>query len=145
MAVGNAILDKHLFMDCSGDEEVLSPGMKHRHYAPNTKCMLVYSSNNEKLVKKIKELAKNYKNPLIISANENVKEYEYFKNVLAIGSKNNLSEISHNIFSTLRKVDSFNSDIVFIEGVKKQGIGLAIMNRLIRACEYNYLDLDEGE
>lgn len=143
--LGNANLDKHLFIDCDENEEVLSPGMKHRHYAPNTKCILIYSEDNKKLVDKIKELSANYQNPLILSTNENIKEYINFKNVLAVGSQDNLNEISHNIFSTLRKVDSYNSDIVLIQGVTKKGIGLAIMNRLIRACEYNYLDLDKGE
>ena len=55
--------------------------------------------------------------------------------------KNNLDEISKNIFSALRKVDSFNPNIVFIEGVESTGLGLAIMNRLIRACEYNYIEV----
>ena len=30
-----------------------------------------------------------------------------------------------------------NCDLVIIEGTKKEGIGLAIMNRLIRACNYD--------
>ena len=41
----------------------------------------------------------------------------------------------------LRKVDSFKPHIVIIEGVKNDGIGLAIMNRLIRACEYHYIKI----
>lgn len=30
------------------DKPVASPGMKYRHYAPNTKCILVYSKDKEK-------------------------------------------------------------------------------------------------
>ena len=30
---------------------------------------------------------------------------------------------------------------IFIEGVKKEGIGLAIMNRLIRACSHEYIEI----
>ena len=52
-----------------------------------------------------------------------------------------LEEISKNIFTILRNVDKFDPDIVIIEGVEKQGLGLAIMNRLIRACEYNYIEI----
>ena len=40
-----------------------------------------------------------------------------------------LEEISKNIFTLLRKVDSYNVDLVIIEGVKKEGLGLAIMIR----------------
>ena len=53
----------------------------------------------------------------------------------------NLEEISKNIFTLLRKVDSYKVDLVIIEGVKKEGLGLAIMNRLIRACEHNYIEI----
>ncbi len=52
-----------------------------------------------------------------------------------------LEEVTKNIFKILRKVDSYNPDIVLIEGVQKDGLGLAIMNRLIRACEHNYIEL----
>lgn len=45
------------------------------------------------------------------------------------------------MFTDLRKVDKYNPDIVIIEGVNKSGMGLAIMNRLIRACEYNYIEI----
>lgn len=51
-----------------------------------------------------------------------------------------LEEISKNIFTILRKVDNYNPDIVIIEDVKSEGLGLAIMNRLIRACSYNYIE-----
>lgn len=141
--IGNVTLDKHLFVDCVEDETVLSPGMKHSHYAPNTSCMLVYGKDNSMLVRKINELAKNYSNPLVITNNENVEKYSTIPHVLTVGSKYDLSEISHNIFSILRKIDAYHADMVFIEGVSKDGIGLAIMNRLIRACSYHYIDLDK--
>lgn len=32
-------------------------------------------------------------------------------------------------------------DIAIIEGVEAKGIGLAIMNRLIRACEHDYIEV----
>ena len=54
------------------------------------------------------------------------------KSLLVISNDN---EIAKNIFSNLRKADSFNPDIVIIEGVKNEGVGLAIMNRLIKACD----------
>lgn len=51
----------------------------------------------------------------------------------------NLDEIAKNIFTLLRKVDKQKVDLVIIEGVGEQGIGLAITNRLIRACNYQYI------
>lgn len=140
--IGCVKIDEHIFSKISSNEKVLSPGMKYRHYAPNSKCVLVYSENNTLLINKILELSDKYKNPLILSTTENISSYTN-KNLLTIniGHKDNLDEIAQNIFTTLRQVDKFNPDIVFIEGVKQEGLGLAIMNRLIRACEYNYISI----
>ena len=52
-----------------------------------------------------------------------------------------LEEISHNLFSLLRKCDTYHADLIIIEGVKKEGLGLAIMNRLIRTSSFNYQEL----
>lgn len=135
-------IDEHIFSKFSSNEKVLSPGMKYRHYAPNSKCVLVYSENNSLLVNKILELSNKYNNPLILATTENISSYTD-KNLLTIniGHKDNLNEIAKNIFTSLRQVDKLNPDIVFIEGVKQEGLGLAIMNRLIRACEYNYISI----
>ena len=54
---------------------------------------------------------------------------------------NNLDEVAQNIFTLLRKVDKEKVDLVLIEGVGEEGLGLAITNRLIRACAYHYLKL----
>lgn len=136
--VGTVKVDDHILKNIKMDEKVLSPGMKYRHYAPKSKCILIYSQNNQKMIEKVREISKGYHNPLIISCNENASCYDV-KNKIMYGSKENLREIAQNIFKDLRKVDSFNPDIVIIEGVKSEGIGLAIMNRLIRACEYHYI------
>ena len=122
------------------NEKVLSPGMKYKHYAPNVECVLVYSKENEKMVARIKEIAKTKSRVTIISCKENIEKYkEVTDSIINIGSCKNLSEISQNIFSALREVDKINPDIVIIEGVTQEGMGLAIMNRLIRACGSNYI------
>lgn len=136
--VGCVKIDEHILSKTNSNEKVLSPGLKYRHYAPNSKCILVYSFSPENLVNKIKEISKEYKNPLIVSSRENIKYYDT-QNIIDVGSKENLEEIAKNIFKILRKVDSYNPDVVIIEGVEQEGLGLAIMNRLIRACEYNFI------
>ena len=92
------------------------------------------------MIYKINEVLHEYNNPVVIACTENIKMYN-IKNKIDIGSKENLEEISKNLFTDLRKVDKYNPDIVIIEGVNKSGMGLAIMNRLIRACEYNYIEI----
>ena len=131
-------IEKQIMEECKPDEKVMSPGMKYRHYAPNTKCLLVYSSDNEKLINKINEEIELEKNVLVLGRTSNLEKYKT-KNKLDMGET--LEEISQNIFTLLRKVDSYNVNLVIIEGVEKKGLGLAIMNRLIRACEHNYIEI----
>lgn len=126
------IIDSHVLNDIVDNEEVLSPGMKYKHYAPETKCLLVYSKDKNKLINKIKEMED--KKTLVITNNDNLK---YFDNAISYGQ--NLEDISHNIFKILRQVDNMDVDLVIIEGVEAIGLGLAIMNRLIRACSHNYI------
>lgn len=134
----SVIIEKQIMEECNADEKVMSPGMKYRHYAPNTKCLLVYSSDENKLIHRINEEIKLNKNVLVLCKTRNLEKYN-INNKLDMGDT--LEEISKNIFTLLRKVDSYKVDLVIIEGVKKEGLGLAIMNRLIRACEHNYIEI----
>ena len=138
---GSVILDEHVFNVVKNNDVVLSPGMKYRHYAPNSRCLLIYSDKNNSMVNKVKEISKEYKNPVIICSEENTKLYNNAK-TLSYGSKENYEEIASNIFRLLREVDKLNPDIVLIEGIKKQGIGIAIMNRLLRACSHEYIEIE---
>ena len=132
------VIEKQIMEECLPQEKVMSPGMKYRHYAPNTKCLLIYSDNKENLVDRINKEIELEKNVLVLGRTSNLEKYNT-GNKLDMGDS--LEEISKNIFTLLRKVDSYQADLVIIEGVKKEGLGLAIMNRLIRACEHNYIEL----
>lgn len=134
-SISKVVVDSHVLSDIKENDKVLSPGMKYKHYAPDTKCLLIYSKDNRKFINKVKELESNEK-ILVLCKTSNTK---YFKNTISLGET--LEEISKNIFTILRKVDKYNVDLVIIEGVEPVGLGLAIMNRLIRSCSHNYLEL----
>ena len=122
-------------------EDNNSQNVNHaNHYTPNSNCLLVCSNDNDKMVEKIKEIAKKYANPCILALHENVSLYED-NIVIDIGSKTNLNEIAKNIFANLIKADNLNPDIIIIEGIPKDGIGTAIMNRLMRACKGNFVEV----
>lgn len=127
-------LSDNLFKKVEGIVE--SPGMKYKHYAPNSKCILIYSENNDTLINLINENI--IKDTVIIGSNENKNIFNC--KYLCYGNKNDYLVISHNIFSLLRKADSYNPKLIIIEGVKKEGVGIAITNRLIRAASYNYIE-----
>ena len=127
-------LSDNLFKKVDSNTKIESPGMKYRHYAPNTKCVLVV--DNE--IEKINKLLENGDNILVLGFDED-KKYINTDKFLSIGSRKNLNLVSKNLFSNLRKIDFYNCDYAVIEGLEKVNLGLSIMNRLIRACENNVI------
>ena len=83
------------------------------------------------------------KKVILLTLSEDSKAYanEDVEAVLEMGSRQKLEEVSSRIFTLLRKVDDYHADLVLIEGVTKDGLGLAIMNRLLRSCEYDYTEI----
>lgn len=131
------VIEKHILGKYDNKEKVMSPGMKYKHYAPNTTSVLVYSKDNNKMVEEINNQRKN-KNVVILCQNKNQDKYG---ESLTLPMGDTLEQISNNIFTLLRKADKFKKELIIIEGVEHTGLGLAIMNRLIRACAHNYIEI----
>ena len=123
-------LSDNLFKKVDNNTKIESPGMKYRHYAPNTKCVLVVDNEIEKINRLL--------DILVLGFDED-EQYINTDKFLSIGSRFNLELVSKKIFSNLRKIDDYNCDYAVIEGLKKSNLGLSIMNRLIRACENNII------
>lgn len=134
--IGIAKINDKVLQKAERREKVESPGMKYRHYAPNTKCILIDISDEKKQINKVNEIVKENNNVCVIGFKEHKDKINCDK-YIEISSINNLEEFSKRIYTELRKVDKCNVSLVIIEGVRKSGLGLAIMNRLIRTCEYN--------
>jgi len=62
-----------------------------------------------------------------------------YQNLQIFNLGSSLDEMSKNIFTDLRKADKTNADLIIIQGVSTDGLGLAIMNRLLRACNFNII------
>lgn len=141
-AVGCVKIDKNVFEKVGEDEVVASPGMKHRHYAPNTRCKLIYAEDDKDQIFEINKIVKKYRGDVVvIGFTEHREEIVVSeRRYLEIGSKYDLKQYAKNIYSILRKADAIRPEIILIEGVKKENIGIAIMNRLIRTCEYDYIE-----
>jgi len=132
--VGICNVSPHVLKSVNESEKVESPGMLYKHYAPNTKCILVYSKDLDILKNIVKD---NIKDKTIILGSNKLKNIPCYK---FINYGETLEEISHNIFSLLRMCDTYHADLIIIEGVEKVGLGLAIMNRLIRTANFNYIE-----
>ncbi|MGM0396009.1 MAG: L-threonylcarbamoyladenylate synthase [Bacillota bacterium] len=120
-----------------------SPGQKYRHYAPKA-CMVLFSGESEKVVREIikrgkEEEAKGRKIGLLVTE-ENRREYP-FQNVVVMGSSKDNKTIAHGLFHAIRRLDELDVDIILCESVREDNIGMAIMNRLLKAAGGNRINL----
>ena len=124
--IGTCNVSKYVMEEAKGQVE--SPGMMYKHYSPRTKCILVDSELLDGVLKE-------YQKPIIIGSSK-LKELDCY-HFLDYGD--DLVTIAHNIFKLLREADKLNGEVILIEAIEPMGLGLAIMNRLIRTCEYHYI------
>ena len=133
--IGLCNLSAHILKEVAKTEKVESPGMMYKHYAPKTNCILIYSKNITNLKN---EINKHKTKKTIILGSSKLQDIACYK---FINYGDNLNDISHNLFSLLRLCDSYLGDLIIIEGVEKVGLGLAIMNRLIRTSNFHYIEI----
>ncbi len=135
-------LKLHLFVEAEKElslQQIRSPGMKHKHYAPKAEVILV-EGKGPAVSTKIKALAEIYrvkgKKIGILATDETYVAYQADV-VKSLGSRFNLAIIAQNLFRLLREVDAENVDVIIAEGVSSEGLGLAVMNRLRKASAYH--------
>ena len=128
--------------------KALAPGMKYRHYAPQTKLIVAECQNYQRVDLCAKRLAETIRREyidkgvkvVVIASKETKHIYESQGiKTLVIGSRSNLYEVAKNLFTVLREVDRLGVDLAVAEGFEEYGIGLAIMNRLRKASGYNMI------
>lgn len=129
-------------------EKAIAPGMRYRHYAPDTPIVLIDPvSGNETntidaLIKAYEEYRRKGYKICVVATRETISRYRHILEntvLLEIGSRGNLFEIARNLFKTLRLIDESRCDIGIVEGIREQGLGLAIMNRLRKASKYRII------
>ena len=116
--------------------------MKYRHYAPETSCKLIYCQDDLDQVFYLKKFVKEYQGNVVVIGFKEHEEKLLLDNerFISVGKKDDLESFAKNIYSALRKADEIRPREILIEGVKKEGLGYAIMNRLIRTCEHNFFE-----
>ncbi len=131
-------IDKAVTEKLSDGERPLAPGMKYRHYAPDTKVVLLDGSDAE-VADYIKRNAPNGKIGLILSDNDAHLAAGTDAKLLTFGD-GDIDE-AHSLFALLREVDRLGCDVIYARLPDKQGIGLAVYNRILKAAGYEILRL----
>lgn len=119
-----------------------SPGIKYRHYAPETPLKLIEAQEYDDLdfySAKVLEIAEEHRlrglRVVILASRETGHKYaESGFRVIELGSRKNLYEVAKNLFNSLRAIDMLSADLAIAEGFEEKGLGLTIMNRLRKAA-----------
>ncbi|MFV0362092.1 MAG: L-threonylcarbamoyladenylate synthase [Suipraeoptans sp.] len=120
-----------------------APGMKYRHYAPKANLTIVEGDQN-KVIYKINQLVQmeisNGKSVGIIATKETCKMYT--KGIIkSIGSRKKEETIARHLYQVLREFDDEEVDVIYSEAFDTSGIGIAIMNRLLKAAGHHIIQV----
>lgn len=130
VVVSDAVVNK-----LADNERPLSPGMKYRHYAPTAPVVLL-EGNETDVVSFLKAETENKsKKCLILCYSEETKLLPS-ENIIDIGAMNDLDTQAKRLFTALRNADKLSPDIIYAHLPPKDGIGLALYNRMIRAAAH---------
>ena len=113
-----------------------SPGQKYRHYAPKGEATL-FAGDLKNIAKEINRRVKEAdpgKRTAVLCTTETKDLYEGMDLLVDMGSRRQLEAVAHNLFESLRRCDEEDIDLLFVEGFDFRGLGVGIMNRLLKAC-----------
>ena len=142
--IGEVCCDPTL-MDGDCKDRPKAPGMRYRHYAPKGD-MLIVEGEPQAVVARINRLAdecrrQGLKTGVIATA-ENASFYKT-DIVKVAGSREDKESIASSLYRILREFDDENADVIYSESFAADGIGQAVMNRLLKAAGHKYINLLE--
>ena len=140
---GHVEVDKAVTSKLADNERPLAPGMKYKHYAPSAPVTMV-SGSDDAVIRCFNEA---------LGRGEGVICYEEDKPALSrsrgriavMGSKSDPVSQAKALFDCLRSLDVEDLKAIYARFPSREGVGLAVFNRLIKACGFTVLDLGGKE
>lgn len=119
------------------NESAPSPGMKHRHYAPEGKMTIVQGRDEAQVVSLLKALYDENENACIL-CRENLMTAFDERRVFSLG--NTPEDTARILFAALRDMDDMKVSRILCQGWDTGGVGLAVMNRMARAAAFDIIE-----
>lgn len=113
--------------------KVLSPGMKYKHYSPKAEVFIVNAHG-----KRFRDWCLAHEKGRTLALSADPVEHGMFRCFGKDGQ-----EQAHRLFALLREADDQGAQTVYVEIPSKDGIGLAVYNRLLRAAAFRIVEADE--
>lgn len=114
------------------DAKPKAPGMKYRHYAPEAPLYLVAGGIED--MKRLADIYRKEGKRVGILATEESAPLYAADLVLACGKRENLDTVAASLYDTLRLFNEEKLDLILSEMFPEEGVGHAIMNRLMKAA-----------
>lgn len=112
-----------------------SPGMKYKHYSPKAKVIIIKGSFDN-----YKKFVKNKKDCCALCFDGESEKLNI--PCIEIGREHDSKAQAHLLFEALRKVDEIGIKTAYARCPDTDGIGLAVINRLLRAAAFTVIDVD---
>ncbi len=119
----------------AADERPLSPGMKYRHYAPRAALVLLDGKDEDVT----DYMIQNATDPTVglVCYNEEISLMPRAATLFPIGPREDLATQAKRLFAALRAADTHdNLQTLYAHLPPKDGMGLALYNRCIRAAAH---------
>ena len=136
--LGDLVVDKAVTAQVSQDEIVKAPGMKYKHYAPQSDVIIV-SGSREKAAAYIRRHIT--PNDRVLCFEEELPLYEGC-NPLPYGKEADVSTLSAGLFAALRELDDPSISKVYARCPEGGGVAYAVQNRLKKAAAFQIIDAE---
>ncbi len=132
--IPDLVIDKAVLSELEKGAKAASPGMMYKHYSPKTEVFLIEADGEEFV-----NFVNSKKNSAAICFSEDAEKL--ICPALSMGAAEDEEEQARLIFERLRESDSLGVKTVYVHAPKKNGVGLAVYNRLIRAAGFKVIKL----
>ncbi|MCR4590608.1 MAG: threonylcarbamoyl-AMP synthase [Lachnospiraceae bacterium] len=146
-AIGEVDIDPSIEGVTDENAHPKAPGMKYKHYSPEGELYIV-RGDREAVISKVNSSCRSDREKGLktaVIASDETKELYEADIVESVGSRADPGSIAHNLFRVLRDMDKKHADVIYSEEFNVSGMGMAIMNRLVRAAGHKYIDVRKGE
>ncbi len=127
--VQTVVVDPAVLTQLQEGQQVTSPGMKYKHYAPKAQLTMVEGSLLEFCLYAKEHPA----DAVLVFDGEEV----FFSGLtFCYGSREDAESQAEALFSALREIDQTDCGSVLVRMPLKTGVGMAVYNRLLRACGF---------
>ena len=137
--LGDLVVDKAVTAQVSKDEVVKAPGMKYKHYAPQSEVVIV-SGSREKAAEYIR--AHFTPGDRVLCFEEELPLYADCA-PLSYGREADVNTLSAGLFAALRELDDPTIHQVYARCPVGGGVAYAVQNRLKKAAAFHIVDAEE--